>query len=316
MAAAGLLLAGFSYGQVDANRVVATVNGEPIKGSEYYHRMEFLPGVKKMYGGQAIESSPGFLTVVELIGEKIMYQLAKDKGVLPSKQEIDDELQLRLGQDPKYLEKWASTGQSQSDLEDAIRYELTKFKLQTAGITVTDQEIQNFYKQNPQRFTSERLLKLRVIAVNTDAEAKAVDADLKAGKEFTAVAKARSVDVTKATGGEIGLVPVAYLTQSVRPTVAALKIGQATPWLDVTDTRDAKGVTVQVKYQLVDVLPEKLQPLTKPMMISTRRLIMLERGREKNDIGKQINDMRAKSKVVINQKEFAALYDQLVSSGG
>ena len=84
MAAAALCLAAFSNGQVDPNRTIATINGEAIKGLEYYHRMEFLPGVTKRYGGQAIESPPGFLTVVELIGEKLLLQLAKEKGVMPA----------------------------------------------------------------------------------------------------------------------------------------------------------------------------------------------------------------------------------------
>lgn len=304
MAAAALCLAALSNAQVDPARVIATINGEQIKGSEYYHRMEFLPGVSKRYGGQAIESAPGFLTVVELIGEKLVLQLAKEKGVFPNKQEVDDELKLRLEENPKYFENWAATGQTQADLENKTRFELAKFKLQTLGITVTDQEVQKFYKDNPGMFTTEKAVKVRVIAV--DGDTSAVDADLKAGKDFTAVAKQRSVDVTRGVGGELGFVPIGYLPQSVQPVINNTKIGSTTQWMDIAGKK--------VKYQLVDVAAPKLQPLDKKMMISTRRTLMLNRGREKNHVDEMINAMRAKSKIVIAQKEFADLYQQLVSA--
>ena len=309
MAAAALGLAAFGQAQVDPNRVVATVNGEAIKGAEYYHRMEYLPGVRKAYGGQAIETPPGFMTVVELIGEHLLFQLAKEKGVLPNKQEVDNELQLRISQDPQYITKWAATGRSQDDLEAQVKYELAKFKLQTLGITITDQEIQKYYKDNPKFFTSEKLLKLRMIAVPASLTDD-VDKDLKAGKDFAAVAKTRSVDVTKAAGGEVGLVPATYLPPAVGPAVSALKIGQTTSWLELNGKK--------AKYQLADVLPEKLQPLDKTMIISTRRILMLERGKDKNNLPKMLDDMRAKSKIVISQKEFAAMYDRLtgVDTGG
>lgn len=305
MAAALLCLAAFGAAQ-DANKVVATINGEAIKGAEYYHRMEFLPGVYKRYGGQQIESSPGFLTIVELIGEKLVLQIAKEKGVMPTTQEVKDEIQLRLSDNPKYIEDWASTGQSQDDLEDLTRYELAKFKLQTYGITVTDAEVQKFYKDNPTTYTTPKMVKVRVIAVKDDTAA--VDADLKAGKDFAAVAKQRSLDVTKATGGDLGRVPLAYFPDNAQAAINGIKIGQTTNWIDQK--------TSKVKYQLVDVIPAKLQPLDKKVMISTRRKLMMDRGRDKNNVAKMINDARAKAKIVISQKEFAELYQKLVSADG
>lgn len=304
MAAAALCFAAFSNAQVDPSRVVATVNGEQIKGGEYYHRMEFLPGVTKRYGDQSIESPPGFLTMVELIGEKLVLQLAKEKGVMPNQQEVDDELKLRLGDNPKYVENWAATGQTREDLDNRIRFELAKFKLQTLGITVTDQEVQKYYKENPSVFTSEKAVKVRIIAVDDDTSA--VDADLKAGKDFAAVARDKSMDVTRGVGGDLGTVPISFLPENARNALNSIKIGGTTPWMDVNKKK--------VKYQLVDVLPAKLQPLDSKMMISTRRILMLDRGRDKNHVDEMINAMRAKSKIVISQKEFADLYQQLVSA--
>lgn len=306
MIAAVLILAAVGQAQVDPNKVVATVNGETISGAEYYHHMEFMQGVTMNVGGQNIESTPGFFAIAQLIGERLTYQLAKDKGVLPSKQEVDDELQLRLAKDPKYIQEMADNGISQDDLLDSIKYDLTKFRLQTAGITVTDQEVKKFYAANPAEFTSGKMVKCRIIAVRSDADEAPVDADLHAGKDFSIVAKDKSVDVTKSLGGDVGTVYITYFPQNVQSALNGIKIGNTTDWLDVNGAK--------VKYQLVDIVPPKLQPLDKFTMINTRRQLMMQKGMSQDALAKEINEMRAKSKVTINQKQFAELWQQLIGA--
>ena len=312
MAAAVLALAAFGSAQIDPNKVIATVNGEKITGNEYYHRMEFMPGVTMRIGGEPVESTPGFFAVAQLIGEHLLYQLAKQKGLLPTDAEINDELQLRLSDDPKLEQDMLDRGLSESDVKNMIKHDLTNFKLQTEGITITDQQVQDRYKKNPAEFTRPKQLHVRIIAVKTDAEANAVDADLKAGKDFASVAKARSIDVSKASGGDIGTVPVDYFSGSVRQSIDALKVGGVTPWLAV----GAGTAAAKVKYQAVEITPAKLLPLDKKLMISTRRLMMLKASQGKIDLQKEINDLRASSKVTITLPQFQQLWDQLNSAGG
>ena len=52
---------------VDPNRVVLVINGEEIKGAEYYRRMEYLPGVGSQMGASFSDFPPGFLTIQQLI---------------------------------------------------------------------------------------------------------------------------------------------------------------------------------------------------------------------------------------------------------
>lgn len=116
---AGLLLAltGAALAQVDPARVVATVNGVAIKGDEYYHRMEFLPGVGKNMGDGFAEFPPGFLTLEQLITEKLVFQLAKEKGVMPTQADIDAELQYRMSKDKTLQVDWLASGQTFADLQ-------------------------------------------------------------------------------------------------------------------------------------------------------------------------------------------------------
>jgi parvulin-like peptidyl-prolyl isomerase len=310
MAVATLALAAFGSAQIDPSKVVATVNGEPITGGEYYHRMEFMPGVVMNIGGQPVESTPGFFAVSQLIGEHLLYQLAKQKGLLPTSQEIEDELQLRLSDNPKLSQNMLDRGLSDADVRNMIKHDLTNFKLQTEGVTVTDQEVQANYKKNPLDYTRPKQYHVRLIAVKTDADTKAVDADLKSGKAFADVAKARSIDVTKATGGDLGTVPLDYFAPAVQGAISPLKIGSNTAWLPV----GAGSAAAKVKYQVVDITPAKLLPLDKKLMTSARRLMMLRASNGKVDIKKEINDLRAKSKVTIALPQFQELWDQLSSA--
>jgi len=309
MVLVALALAAVGSAQIDPNKVIATVNGEPITGNEYYHRMEFMPGVVMNIGNHPVESTPGFFAISQLIGEHMLYQLAKQKGCLPTAQEVDDELELKLHDDPKFEQDMLDRGLSDADVKNTIRYDLTKFKLQTFGITVTDQEIQDRYKKNPAEFTRPRQLHVRLIAVKTDADASAVDADLKSGKSFPDVAKTRSIDVTKATGGDIGFVPIDYFSGAVQDAIGGLKVGGTTQWIPVgSGTAAAK-----VKYQVAEITPAKLVPLDKYVMISTRRLMMLQRSQGKVDLQKEIEDMRQKSKVTISLPQFQDLWNQMNS---
>ena len=114
-------LCAFGISQVDPTRTVAIVNGEAIKGDEYYHRMEYLPGVsRRIQEGVNAEFPPGFLTLEQLVTERLILQLAKQRNVAPSQAEVDAEMKSITELDPKLLEAWIANGQSRSDFENQV----------------------------------------------------------------------------------------------------------------------------------------------------------------------------------------------------
>lgn len=296
--------------QVEPGRVVALVNGEEIKGSEYYRRMEFLPGVGKQMGRGFAEFPPGFLTLEQLITERLVYQLAKDKGVSPTDIEIDAELKNRLEIDPNYVKNWNEAGRTLDELKEVIRFEVAQYKVQTFGITITDQEVENHYKSNPEQFTTPKQAKLRVIVVQSPEARDDVDKALQGGKKFEDVAKESSLDVSKVQGGEYGTVPISFLTTPVRSAVEATKIGQVTTW--VTTTNDGKET--YLKFLLEDILPETKTPLTDKVRKSIRRRLMADKGAVKNDIQKEMMALRSKAKIDIKQPEFADAYKKFIGA--
>lgn len=289
--------------QIDPARSVATVNGETIKGEEYYRRMEFLPGMGRMERGNFTPGAPGYLTLVRLIEERILLGLAKEKGVLPTDAEVKAEIQLRTENEPKFVTMWTEQGMTVPELEYQIRLDLSLFKLQTMGINITDQEITQHYNANPTRFTIPKRWDLRMIAVPNDQRGP-VDADLAAGKPFADVAKARSQDPTSEDGGALGPVPVRSFNPNVQKSIDAIKIGQATEWI--------QGETASIKFYLVNVLPEEKLPLDAKLRRQLRRSLMVDRGQVRNDVEKMLREARKKAVVQIQQPQFSSDLNRLL----
>ncbi len=298
--ALGLAIASLASAQVDTNKTVVVINGEEIKGAEYYHRMEYLPGVGRPMGNSFAQFPPGFLTIEQLITERLILQLAKNKGVSPTEPEVANELKLRLEDDPKLLENWLNSGRTEADLRYMIRLELAQFKVSTSGVNVTDQEVEDHYKQNPAMYTLAKKVKISVIVVRDADTAAKVDADLKAKKPFADVAKAYSEDVTKGIGGEMGDIYYPALSEAVRQALDGTKIGETTEWLP---TADAK-----VKFLLQDVTPQKRMELTPKLKRDIRKRLLMDKGSIKNNVIKEMQDLRAKSNIDIKDKTFAEAY--------
>lgn len=309
---AGMLLAvaGAAFGQVDANRVVATVNGIEIKGSEYYRRMEFLGGVGKNVGAGFVEFAPGFLTLEQLITEKLVLQLAKQKNVLPSDKEVNDEFEYRKTKSPTLLADWLASGRTAEELVADIKFDLTQYKLLTAGITVTDQEVDSFYKDkaNAPMFTIPKQVKLRVIVAKTPADVTAVNSELSAGKPFADVAKSHSADITATQGGDYGTVPLSALSAEVRAGINNVAVGKPTAWFTAPDGK------TQFRFLVEKVTPESVLPLNADLRRQIRQRLMMDRGKVKNNLKAELDALRSKASIDIKEKGFAEAYQKFIDA--
>jgi foldase protein PrsA len=316
---AGMLLAiaGAALAQVDPNRVVATVNGIEIKGAEYYRRMEILPGVGKNLGTGFAEFPPGFLTLEQIITEKLVMQLAKQKNVAPSDKEVNDELEYRKSQSPTFIADWLSSGRTLDELMADVRFDLTQFKLLTAGITVTDAEVDAFYKDknNATMFTIPKQVKLRVMVAKTPEDATVINNELASGKSFAEVAKAHSADITAGQGGDYGTVPFSALSANVQNGITNATEGKPTAWFIAADGK------TQFRFLVEKVIPSSVVPLTADVRRQIRQRLMMDRGKAKNHLRDDLNALRAKATIDIKEKGFSEAYKKFIdaylkSSGG
>jgi parvulin-like peptidyl-prolyl isomerase len=189
MVKAAMLVAGFSAslcvtvsgfpasGPEGEKRVVARVNHVEITYEEFVRRLESL---EKDRGPIAPQQ---FTDVVRgMIQEEILLQ---------------DAAADRLDQDP------AIKGRLEQTRRQVLIEELVKRKV-LARIQVTDEEAQRMYGDNKPLFTTDTV-QVQHIMVRTQAEAEAILREVKEGKDFAELAKAKSQDMGSAEkGGDLG----------------------------------------------------------------------------------------------------------------
>ncbi len=298
-----LAVSGIANSQVDNARIVAVINGEELKGAEFYRRMEFLSEIGRIVNNDFVESTPAFWTLERIITEKLIFAVARQKSVYPSPTEIQSEITVRTA-DVSALQAWTASGQTKAELEYQILVQLCQFKIATAGINVTDLEVEKFYKDYPSMFTIPKRHRLRVISVGDDAKKAQVDIQLQSGKSFIEVAKAMSEDVTKSDGGNFGTVDITRVNETMRKAIEATKVGGVTVWLDTGQQK--------LKFLVEEILPAQVQKLDDKLKKSIRRRLMLDRGKVKNDVPKLMIEARNAMKIDIKSKELASEYERII----
>lgn len=288
-------MAAASFAQVDPNRTVMVVNGEEIKGAEYYQRMEFLPGIGTRSGDRFLEAAPGFLVLNRLIEEKLLFQVAKKQGVYPTPAEVAEIYAEKAAENKDFEKSYQEQGVTKPYVEYQITLELCQFKLQTKGINITDQQVEKHYKENPSRFTIYKKTKLSVIAVPEFRKAD-VDKSLAAGKDFGAVAKEMSTDPSSQNNGVVGFVSEPEMSETMRGLVKDVKVGGLTAWL--------QGEAVWLRFRVDDVVPQQIKPLDAKLKRDLRRSLMVDQGMAKNDVEKWLRDARKTAVIEVKQAQF------------
>ena len=248
--------------------VWATVNGHDIKQAE----------VEKYYRSSATSDNPSpsqeealslKLNVLdELINNEILMELAQKQSMVATDGEVEDKFTESKSPytEEEFQRQLRDRGLTVDDFKQEIRRGLTIQKLYNrevaAKITVTDQDIADYFNQNRAQFNvSETQYKLAQILVTpkkdpqisnrknddatTDAEAKrkaaALLEKLNAGADFATLAMDYSEDPTSArNGGDVGYVPESALDKppvdpALKKAVMSLKAGQISGVISLKD---------------------------------------------------------------------------------
>jgi peptidyl-prolyl cis-trans isomerase C len=170
------LFAGSPVRADDANPVLAKVNGSEIHQSDMAIAEEELgPSLEKMDPATKQENLLAFL-----IDMKLVAKAAEDKKV-----EDSDEFKRRLAFARNRL------------LMDSLLANEGK-------AATTDDAMKKVYDDAAKQITGEQEVHARHILVETEDEAKAVEAELKKGADFAELAKKKSKDPGASDGGDLG----------------------------------------------------------------------------------------------------------------
>jgi len=261
-----LLAAACGRGAAPAPGVWAAVNDQPIsrEDTEKYYRTRLTGQAGPPSQDEALSLTLSVLD--ELINNEILIQRARQMGLEATDGEVEDKFTESKSPytEDEFQRQLKDGGMTVDDLRQNIRRQVSIQKLLNrevlAKISITDQDVSDFYTQNRAQFNvSETQYRIAQIVVTprkdpqvrnrknddaaTDVEARRKSAallqQLRDGADFSALAMDYSEDpVSAASGGDLGFIPESALTQtdaSLRRTVAGMTPGQVSDTLRLAD---------------------------------------------------------------------------------
>jgi len=244
--------------------VWAVVNGKEIKREEVdkYYRTQVNPEGQEPPLEESLSKKLNVLD--ELINNEILLEKAKKLNLEASDGEVEDkftELKSPYTED-EFQRRLKDQAMTVEDLKLELRRQLSIQKLLNrevvAKITITDQDVTDFYNANKAQFNvAEPQYHIAQIVVtprkeqqirnrkNDDAtneaeaqrKVKMLMDRLNSGADFAQLAMDYSEDLnTAGTGGDLGFVPESALNQSdpaLKKAVVGLKAGQVSPPIQI-----------------------------------------------------------------------------------
>jgi peptidyl-prolyl cis-trans isomerase SurA len=269
----------------------------------------------------------------ELINSEILVERAGKMNLVASDAEVEDKFTESKSPytEEEFQKKLKDTGLTVDDLKSDIRRQLSIEKLLNrevvAKITITDQDISDFYNKNRAQFNvAEPQYHIAQIAITpvpdpaihnrkNDKAANEAEAGKKAamlsqrlamGADFAQLAMDYSEDSSAATGGDLGFIAESALNQSdpaLKKAVLAMKPGQVTQPIPVKGggyrilvliAKEAAGqrqfTDAQVQQAIRDALRTRKEQLLRSAYLTSAR----DDSHVKNYLAQQIMESAGK----------------------
>lgn len=236
------------------NKVLAVVNNREIKESDVQALLQNLgPNAARYQGEQGHKQ-----LVEQLILEEMLYSDAVEQG-------IDTE--------DKYL---ATLEQLKKSL--LAQYSVSKL---LESVTVTEEEINEYYEKNKEAFKSGEAVEASHILVKTEQEANDIKAEIAAGLSFEEAAQKYSSCPSNANGGSLGKFGRGQMVPEFENAAFVLEVGKVSEpvqtqfgyhLIKVTQKEEAKELTLnevreevinRVKFEKQNVIYSAKQNLLK-----------------------------------------------------
>jgi parvulin-like peptidyl-prolyl isomerase len=297
-------------------KIAAHVNGETITEDEFFARAletnAYVLASSAQAGGPA---RAGEHTMETIIYERLVAQLAKQKGVNPSDADIAAYMNFakRYQQAPQITFLVQNPLRSEAEWRRDVRTALLRRDMALKTVPLKEEDIKKEYEDNKVNLTPPDRFRLAVIDVTSmDKAQKALDS-LKKGVSFETVAMTQSEDPnSKGKGGDIGTLPQTVLPPEFVDAVKDLKPGAYAPRIIKMQTPPGStppgtAQTPPTHYMILKLL-EKPPVETpsyeeiKPLLVNN--LMLQKDPNAMNRVQKEIIDYKDKSlqKITIQMK--------------
>ncbi len=193
------------------SNIVAEVNGVPITKDEFNKRLDLLlyfQGIPDQYRDQV----PKEMMLNQSIQEDLIYQEAVSNGIIITKDEAKNQLETTLINSGKDVEEFKKIFENKSFTYDDVinkfakQLTINKYLNQTilSKISVSDEEIKNYYNNNLNQFIQPEEVRASHILVNNSDLANELIEELNNGANFSELAKEYSIGPSSVKGGDLG----------------------------------------------------------------------------------------------------------------
>ncbi|MCR8630894.1 peptidylprolyl isomerase [Paenibacillus radicis (ex Xue et al. 2023)] len=228
-----------------AAETLAVVNGVKIDKEQLY---------------KTVLASSGAQTVNSMIEKELIRQEAVKAGVQVQPADLDKELatlKLNFPSEAEFNQALAANGLTLDSLKEEMMPQVMMQKILEPQVTVSDDEIKQYYDANLETLKIAEQVKASHILVATKEEADAILADLKNGADFAKIAQEKSQDEgSKENGGDLGFFGRGTMEAPFETAAFSLKVGSLSDVVStdsgfhiikVTDHKDASTPTLEDK---------------------------------------------------------------------
>lgn len=300
---AGLIVAALAAaGCSGGGPKLASVNGTPITSEEFNEYLEIKPSVRVMIQDNSVDlpvsDTLAFQAMQDVVTQKIVLQLAKEKGLEVMPADIDAEIEFKKKLQANYIQAMKLRGLSPRQIRKSVELELAQERLITKGITVTDADVDDLIKSKPELFVEPAKASMELIYVEDEVQRSQSEMALAAsGSSFGTVRsqfdkspeKMRNqFDMTRNSGEGL---PIKDLSASFQKAVEATPEGKTTGWIKVGKGYAKIKVHKKIASKKIDFTPERRSFL--------KRQMALDKGKKKDTLAKDVADKLRDSNIQI-----------------
>ena len=337
MSSAALLLIGLAAVPLQAEileQVLVKVNGDIITMSDFERRqlavlanqpeLAKLPQNSPQVAQAIAQSAPGL--ILSAVDELLYLQRAKEHGwTLTNERYAEIVASIRkannLEDEAAFKRELQASGMTEESLRRDIERDLLISQVQRVDvvdkIAVTETEVDEYYKNHPNEFTTPSEVTLREIlipvpatergvnvALDEEARAKAADVRkrLLAGEPFPRLAAEVSSSPSKANGGLIGPIRFDELSPSLQDVLNKMKVGDISEVL--SSTQGYQILKLETRSET------KVRTLDEARGDVSRRVAQ---QKSEGELMKYLEKLRSQAKITWRHDELKKAYDQALA---
>ena len=249
---------------------IVTVNDQHVTKADFDRKLEASPTAKQV--------------LTQMVQQALIDQYGKDNNVTISQADIDKkEADVKSKYPPGQFEQiLKQQGLTEADVQTILRQQLIIEKAVAPLVHVSDRDIAAYFARGHATLDKPAQVRARHILVADEKTADMIEAKLKAGGNFAALAKQYSTDPsTKDKGGELGFFGKGQMVPAFQNAAFALPVGAISApvkspfgWhiINVEEKKPALQATLaSSKAQIKDTLTQTAEQQQIPVFLQGLR---------------------------------------------